>query len=126
MAAVSSPLAAAHNAGRDSSTQNAGPVTCSAADTAPKPPIAAARPEHPPLSPEWLAAFLEEFKVVVNPSKVLPTVISDVEHRIQTLGRPLPANFGGWIQISSPLQKLFYSWSGTEMYSSPTVCGPPR
>ncbi len=63
------------------------------ADAAPKPPAAAAGPEHPPLSPEWLAAFLEEFKDVVNPSKVLPPVKADVEHHIQTTGPPIASKF---------------------------------
>jgi hypothetical protein len=88
VAAVSSPPAVTHNAGPDSSTHNAGPVTCSA-PAAPKPPVAAAGPEHLPLSPEWLAAFLEEFKDMVNPSKVLPPVVSDVEHHIQMTGPPI-------------------------------------
>jgi hypothetical protein len=49
--------------------------------------------EHPPLLPEWLAAFLEEFKDVVNPSKVLLPVVSDVEHHIQTTGPPIASKF---------------------------------
>ncbi len=71
---------------------NAGPATC-AADAAPKPPITAAGPEHPPLSPEWPVAFLEEFKEVVTPSKVLLPVNSDVEHHIQMTGTPIASKF---------------------------------
>jgi hypothetical protein len=71
---------------------NAGPVPPTA-DAAPRSPAAAAGPEHPPLSPEWLAAFLEEFKDVVNPSKVLPPVKADVEHHIQTTGPPIASKF---------------------------------
>jgi hypothetical protein len=83
VAAVPSPPAA---------SLNARPATCTA-DAVPKPPATAAVPEHPPLSPEWLAAFLEEFKDVVNPSKVLPPVNSDVEHHIQTTGPPIASKF---------------------------------
>ncbi len=71
---------------------NAGPASCTA-DAAPRPPATAAGLEHPPLSPEWLAAFLEEFKDVVNPSKVLPPVNSDLEHHIQTTGPPIASKF---------------------------------
>ncbi len=51
----------------------------------------ASKPE--PLSPAWLKAFLEEFKDVVNPSKVLPPTNSDVEHHIQTTGPPVASRF---------------------------------
>ncbi len=36
---------------------------------------------------------MEEFKDVVNPSKVLPPVNSDVEHHIQTTGPPIASKF---------------------------------
>ncbi len=50
---------------------------------------AASRPAPPPLSPEWLKAFLAEFEDVVCPSKVLPPVGTDVEHHIKTSGPPI-------------------------------------
>ncbi len=43
----------------------------------------------PPLSLEWLKAFLAEFEDVVCPSKVLPLVGTDVEHHIKTSGPPI-------------------------------------
>jgi hypothetical protein len=45
------------------------------------------------MSPEWLAAFLEEFKDVGNPSKVLPPAVSDVEHHIQRTGPHIASKF---------------------------------
>ncbi len=59
------------------------------------PAAAAAQPaaEPEPLSPAWLKAFLEEFKDVVNLSKVLPPTNSDVEHHIQTTGPPVVSRF---------------------------------
>jgi hypothetical protein len=47
---------------------------------------AASLPVPPPLSPEWLKAFLAEFEDVVCPSKVLPPFGTDVEHHIRTSG----------------------------------------
>ncbi len=57
---------------------------------------AAGPPAQPPLSPEWLKAFLAEFKDVVCPSKILPPVGTDVEHHIKTSGPPIASRFG-WL-----------------------------
>jgi hypothetical protein len=54
---------------------------------------AASPPSPPPLSPEWLKAFLAEFEDVVCPSKVLPPVGTDVEHHIRTSGPPIASHF---------------------------------
>ena len=54
---------------------------------------AAGPPAPPPLSPEWLKAFLAEFEDVVCPSKVLPPVGTDVEHHIKTSGPPIASRF---------------------------------
>jgi len=92
VAAVPSPPSAA---------LNAGPATC-AADAAPKLPITAAGPEHPPLSPEWLAAFLEEFK----------------DDRRQA--RPLPTNFGDKLEAAKA------EFLQLERDGIPIVHGRPR
>jgi hypothetical protein len=54
---------------------------------------AASPPAPPPLSPEWLKAFLAEFEDMVCPSKVLPAVGTDVEHHIKTSGPPIASRF---------------------------------
>ncbi len=54
---------------------------------------AAGPPAPPPLSPEWLKAFLAEFEDVVCLSKILPPVGMDVEHHIKTSGPPIASRF---------------------------------
>jgi hypothetical protein len=37
--------------------------------------------------------LFEGFKDIVNPSKVFPATVSDVEHHIQTTGPPITSRF---------------------------------
>jgi hypothetical protein len=49
--------------------------------------------EPPPLSPQWVKEFLEEFADVVCASKVLLPVGADIEHNIKMTGSPIAARF---------------------------------
>jgi hypothetical protein len=47
----------------------------------------------PPLSPQWVKDFLEEFADVVCASKVLSPVGANIEHHIKTTGPPIVTRF---------------------------------
>jgi hypothetical protein len=72
---------------------------------------AAAAEAPPPLSPQWVKEFLEEFANVVCASKVLPPVGADVEHHIETTGPPIAARFRSpWSSPLHMVRKADGSW----------------
>jgi hypothetical protein len=83
---------------------------------------AASPPAPPPLSLEWLKAFSAEFEDVVCPSKVLPPVGTDVEHRIRTSGPPIASRFHR-LTRKSWLRRNFCSWRRTASSDSQTALG---
>jgi hypothetical protein len=58
---------------------------------------------------------------IVNPSKVFPAAVSDLEHQVH----PSPEGFIVWIQTSSPPpRRNFYSYIKMALCSGPTAHGP--
>jgi hypothetical protein len=69
--------------------------------------------------------LFEGFKDIVNPSKVFPAAVSDVEHHIQTTGPPIISRFHRMDRDKLDAAKAdFYSYRKMALCSGPTAHGP--